>query len=95
MITINKYDRILRQEFKQECVCKGGGAVYCVSGIEVEDLLGDIENLNEFLVDTTVENGYLLEGVSYKFIGRAADNGTATIQVTISDTERWLDTRGH
>ena len=28
-----------------------------------------MDNLNEFLVDDRVKNGYLLEGISYKFAG--------------------------
>lgn len=91
MITINKYETILRATFIKECICKDGGAVFNVSGIEVEDLLGDMDNLNGLLVDNVVENGYLLEDISYKFTGRAScHDGTAIIQVTVASCEEFL-----
>jgi hypothetical protein len=91
MITVNKYETIKRADFIKECITKDGGAVYCVSGIEVEDLLGDMENLNCLLVDNVVQNGYLLEGISYKFTGRAScHDGTAIIKVVVESTEEYL-----
>ena len=92
MITINKFDTISRKTFIKECIDKDGGATYCVSGIEVDDLLGDMDNLNGLLMDNIVENGYLLEGASYKFTGRAnCVDGTATIKVEIESCKEYLE----
>ena len=89
MIT-NKFNKISRKEFTNNCLNADGSATYQVSGVEIEDILGDMENLNDLLVDQVIEDGYLLEGVSYKFVGRASDDGTTTIQVDIESVQKWL-----
>jgi hypothetical protein len=91
MFTVNKYEKVSRENFIKNCVVKEKTAAYVVSGIEVKDLVGTYDELNSFLVDTIIEDGYLLGDVSYRFVPSLySTNGTAKIEVFVGDLTDYL-----
>lgn len=85
----DKYSEITKEEFKNFCINADGSATYRVQGVELDDLIGSQDDLNNFLVDQCVENGTWLLGVHYKFIEVNPLDGTVTIEVHIDDTSEW------
>jgi hypothetical protein len=87
MITVDKFSTISRAQLTAE-VESVKWVAYRISGLSVHDLQGSIDDLNDTLTDDVVEDGYLLSGMSYKFVAVAKD-GTATVEVS-ADASEWM-----
>ena len=86
--TIN--EMILSKQFANQIRVMGLNS-YLVSGVRVENLQGDMESLNNLLVDEIISDyGYMLGDLSFKFESVSSD-GTATIRVTAGDTEDFVN----
>lgn len=62
---------------------------YRVGPVRLEGILGmgDIEGVNEVMVDEIVDKGHLLQDVSYKLV---AVEGEVLLEATVADCGPWL-----